>query len=99
MEGCKVGYGFDFVGDDYNGKNTPVPDSEYVIHLMAPSHKVYANGKSPTVPWTVQDTEPTLLVLLQQTITILASSELPKMLPSVLTVSTAAVGMALQLTF
>ncbi|EUC27525.1 hypothetical protein COCCADRAFT_41775 [Bipolaris zeicola 26-R-13] len=27
-KGCVVGYGFDFVGDEYNGKNTPVPDPD-----------------------------------------------------------------------
>ncbi|EMD85870.1 hypothetical protein COCC4DRAFT_182381 [Bipolaris maydis ATCC 48331] len=27
-EGCVVGYGFDFVGDEYNGKNTPMPDPD-----------------------------------------------------------------------
>jgi subtilisin family serine protease len=26
--GCKVAYGFDFVGDAYNGTNTPAPDSD-----------------------------------------------------------------------
>ncbi|CAA9967188.1 minor extracellular protease vpr [Pyrenophora teres f. maculata] len=27
-EGCLVGYGFDLVGDAYNGKNTPLPDPD-----------------------------------------------------------------------
>ncbi|EOA80850.1 uncharacterized protein SETTUDRAFT_63240, partial [Exserohilum turcica Et28A] len=27
-KGCVVGYGFDFVGDEYTGKNTPVPDPD-----------------------------------------------------------------------
>lgn len=25
---CKVAYGYDFVGDDYTGDNTPVPDDD-----------------------------------------------------------------------
>lgn len=27
-EGCLVAYGFDLVGDDYDGSNTPVPDPD-----------------------------------------------------------------------
>ncbi|CAF1193289.1 unnamed protein product [Didymodactylos carnosus] len=27
-KGCKIAYGYDLVGDDYTGKNTPIPDSD-----------------------------------------------------------------------
>ncbi|KAI9591437.1 peptidase S8/S53 domain-containing protein [Syncephalis fuscata] len=27
-EGCKIGYGYDFVGDNFNGLNTPMPDND-----------------------------------------------------------------------
>lgn len=27
-ENCRVAYGYDFVGDDYNGENTPNPDDD-----------------------------------------------------------------------
>jgi subtilisin family serine protease len=27
-ENCRVAYGYDFVGDDYNGENTPNPDND-----------------------------------------------------------------------
>lgn len=26
--GCRVAYGYDFVGDDYNGMNMPTPDAD-----------------------------------------------------------------------
>ena len=32
-EGCRVAYGYDFVGDDFTGENTPVPD-EYPDDCM-----------------------------------------------------------------
>lgn len=25
---CRVAYGYDFVGDEYNGENTPIPDND-----------------------------------------------------------------------
>lgn len=43
-EGCLVSYGYDLVGDDYTGSNTPVPDDD---PLDCAGHGTHVSGKEP----------------------------------------------------
>lgn len=45
-EGCLVSYGYDLVGDDYNGSNTPVPDDD---PLDCAGHGTHVSGKETTI--------------------------------------------------
>lgn len=42
-EGCLVAYGYDLVGDDYNGSNTPVPDDDPLD--VCEGHGTHVSGK------------------------------------------------------
>lgn len=44
-EGCLVSYGYDLVGDDYDGTNTPVPDDDPLDCL---GHGTHVSGKKTT---------------------------------------------------
>lgn len=47
--GYKVSFGYDFVGDDYTGFNTPVPDSDPLVTCATGGHGTHVTGKKWTL--------------------------------------------------
>ncbi|EOO02483.1 putative thermostable alkaline protease protein [Phaeoacremonium minimum UCRPA7] len=42
--GCKISFGYDLVGDDYNGYNTPVPDDDPLATCSTGGHGTHVTG-------------------------------------------------------
>lgn len=53
--GHKIAFGYDFVGDDFLGYNTPVPDDDPVVSCASGGHGTHVSGKKPAfalmAPW------------------------------------------------